>query len=110
MKAESMPLVYLPDAEVLFLWSGGAPASSARELPDLERGGKTHAAVVVTPEGAREVDGRALPLHETMASLAVVPSAAIAALPASVATWTLASKLAIELVSRERIIPTLTHS
>jgi superfamily II DNA or RNA helicase len=48
-------------------------------------------------------------LFETVGVLAVVPAAVVESLPASIATWVLASKLALELVSRERIIPTITR-
>jgi hypothetical protein len=101
-----MPLVYLPETESLFLWGAEKPP---RELPALGRSGLPHSAVLVTPEGRCAVDGTALPLFETMAMLAVVPATAVEMLPASVVTWTLASKLALELASHERIVPTLTR-
>src|SRR5688572_16865363 len=100
-----MPLVYLPDVEALCFWGEPAP----RELPTLDRAGQPHAAVLVTPEGRRQVDGVKLPLVDTVAMLAVVPAAIVETLPASVACWTLASKLAIELVAHERIIPTIAR-
>ena len=65
--------------------------------------------MLVTPEGRRRVDGRLLPLFETMAMLAVVPTAVVETFPASIASWVLASKLAIELASHERMIPTITR-
>src|SRR4051794_6795742 len=101
-----MPLVYLPEREALFLWGSEA---TPRELPALASQATAHSAVVVTPEGRRQTAGLSLPLLETVAMLAVVPAAVLETLPASVATWTLASKLAIELVSRERLIPTITR-
>jgi superfamily II DNA or RNA helicase len=101
-----MPLVYLPALEALFLW-GADPAP--RELPTLGQKSEPHSAVVVTPDGPRQVDGLRLPLFETVGVLAVVPAAVVESLPASIATWVLASKLALELVSRERIIPTITR-
>lgn len=101
-----MPLLYLPEAESLFLWG---PEPAPRELPALGRSGTPHPAIVVAPEGRRQVDGLKLPLFDTLTMLAVVPTASVGTLPASVATWVLASKLAIELVSRERIIPTITY-
>ena len=101
-----MPLVYLPDCESLFLWGS---EERPRELAVLGRNGEPHAASLVTPEGRRRVDGLRLPLFQTMAMLAVVPAAAVDTLPASVATWAIASKLAIELASRERIVPTIVR-
>jgi superfamily II DNA or RNA helicase len=101
-----MSLVYLPESDALFLWgTDRAP----RELAELDRFGEPDQAVLVTPEGRCHVNGRRLPLFETMAMLAVVPAAAIEMLPASMATWVLASKLAIELVARERIVPAITR-
>ena len=106
MNGHPMPLAYLPEAEALFLWGD---ASAPRALPDLGRGGAPRSAVLVTPDGSSRVDGLALPLVETMAMLAVLPAATVEALPASVASWALASKLAIELVARERVIPTIAR-
>jgi superfamily II DNA or RNA helicase len=53
--------------------------------------------------------GVKLPLFDTMAKLAVVPAADIESLPGSVATWVLASKLAMDLVARERVVPTISR-
>jgi superfamily II DNA or RNA helicase len=100
-----MPLVYLPDAEALFLW-GSEPAP--RVFPNLQ-GGETWSAAVVAPEGLREAVGLKLPLVETMAELALVSAAELESLPGSVATWALASKLALELVAREQVVPTITR-
>ncbi|HEY8944096.1 MAG TPA: SNF2 helicase-associated domain-containing protein, partial [Polyangiaceae bacterium] len=101
-----MPLVYLPNAEALFLW-GSEPAPHA--LPHLGRNGEIWSTVLVAPEGQRETTGLKLPLLETMAELAVVPTADLESLPGSVATWVLASKLAMDLVARERVAPTITR-
>jgi superfamily II DNA or RNA helicase len=102
-----MPLVYIPDQEVLFFWGD--------EEPPFALAGLSHELVLqhvfrlLTPEGVREVTGINLPLLETASRLAVVPAAELESLGASVAIWVLASKLAIELVSRERIVPTVTR-
>ncbi len=101
-----MPLVYLPDVEVLFLWS---EEPSSRLAVDLVTGASPRTAVLVTPQSTREVDGLVLPLLEAVGRLARVPAASLALLPPSVCTWTLASKLAIELMSRERVVPTITR-
>jgi hypothetical protein len=101
-----MPLVYLPDVESLFLW--GAEAAP-RALPSLGQGGAPWSATLVAPEGLREIAGVKLPLLETMARLAVVPAADLEGLPASLATWVLASKLAMDLVARERVVPTISR-
>jgi superfamily II DNA or RNA helicase len=65
--------------------------------------------MLVAPEGRRETRGVKLPLFETMARLAVVPAAEVESLPGSIATWTLASKLAMDLVARERVVPTIAR-
>lgn len=100
-----MPLVFLPNVEALFLW--GTPAPHA--LPALAREGDVCSVALATTEGLREVVGTKLSLFETMAKLAVVPAAEIAALSGSFATWVVASKLAVDLVARERVVPTITR-
>jgi hypothetical protein len=101
-----MPLVYLPDHEGLLLWG---PDAVPRALPELDRSGASRSVALITPQGRREVTGVQLPLLETAARFAAVPAAELAALPASIATWVLASKLAIELVARERIVPAIAR-
>jgi superfamily II DNA or RNA helicase len=101
-----MPLVYLPDVESLFLW-GTEPAP--RVLPALGQDGEPWSASLVGPEGVRDTSGLKLPLFDTMARLAVVPAAEVESLPGSVAAWALASKLAMDLVARERVVPTISR-
>jgi superfamily II DNA or RNA helicase len=102
-----MPLVFLPDAEVLVWWGESPP----RELePSLQAPARWNARVL-TPEGTRDVEGAALAatLPEAVATLARLPAADLDALPASVGTWALGSKLALSLVARERVVPTLAR-
>jgi hypothetical protein len=101
-----MPLVYLPDRSALFLWGD---ERSGRGLNGLAAEGQPAVAAIVGPGKRAEVEGIALPLFETMARLAVIPAADVPALPGSIATWTLASKLALDLVSRERVVPTVVR-
>jgi len=101
-----MPLVYLPEPRVFFLWG---EHTVLRELPWLA-GGVASRAELVVPEGRRVVGGHTLALFETMAKLAAVPATTSDGLPGSIATWSLASKLAIELVSRECVVPTIVRS
>ncbi len=101
-----MPLVYLPDVESLFLW-GTEP--SPRVVPTLGHGGEPWSATLLTPEGLRDTAGFKLPLLDTVARLVVVPAAELEGLPGSVVTWVLASKLAVELVARERVVPTISR-
>ncbi|MCG5052224.1 MAG: DEAD/DEAH box helicase [Myxococcales bacterium] len=101
-----MPLVYLPDLESLFLWG---PESAPRGLPALGQGGKPGSAALVAPEGLCDTVGLMLPLFDTMARLTAVPAGDLESLPGSVATWVLASKLAMDLVARERVVPTISR-
>ncbi|MCW5802012.1 MAG: DEAD/DEAH box helicase [Deltaproteobacteria bacterium] len=101
-----MPLVFLPDVEALFLWGDEPPP---RVLPTLARGGDAWSTSLATADGVRQVVGAKLPLFETIAKLAVVPAAATDALPGSFATWVVATKLALDLVARERVVPTITR-
>lgn len=100
----AMLLVYLPAAEALFLWQLEQPV---RALPELSERGIPASASLVTPAGKQEVSGLKLPLLDTATSLASIPSRTLDELPATIAVWSLASKLGIELVARERIAPTL---
>jgi superfamily II DNA or RNA helicase len=54
---------------------------------------------------ARRTPGVTLPLIESTAALAGLPADALARLPASVAAWSLAAKLSLDLVARERVMP-----
>src|SRR5687768_7376159 len=101
-----MPLVYLPDIESLFLW-GSEPAP--RALPGLGASGEPWSTTLLGPEGLGETTGLKLPQFDTAAELAIVPAAELESLPASVATWVMASKLAIDLVARERVVPTIAR-
>jgi superfamily II DNA or RNA helicase len=104
-----MRLVYLPDAEALFLWAE-LEAHDGPELPELPAlPGSAHRATLVTPEGRAEVEGQLLPLIEAAAQLAALPTAALPNLPTSIAGWALASKLALDLIARERVAPTITR-
>jgi superfamily II DNA or RNA helicase len=106
-----MRLVYLPDASAFFLWEH---EDGARALPGValfddlgEQFAQSGEARLVLPAGVGPVAGRVLPLLETVARLAVVPASEAASLPASIACWTLASKLALALAARERMVPVM---
>lgn len=103
-----MPLVYLPDAEALFLW-GTDVGALARVTPNLLRIRASWIANIVTPEGLRRTDGDTLPLTECVATFATISATDAAALPASIATWVLAAKLALSLVARECVVPTVVR-
>ncbi len=99
-----MLLVYLPVEETLFLWQVEQPV---RALPMFGEGGSAADVVLLTPEGRTAVSGLKLPLLATATALAALPARDIEQLPATIAVWSLASKLGMELVARERVAPTL---
>ncbi len=100
-----MPLVYLPTAEQLFAWGSDWESGEIK----IVSGGSAERALLLTPNGLQEVGGQRFPLLEAVSQLAAVPAAALAALPSSFSVWSLASKLAIELVARERVAPTIAR-
>jgi superfamily II DNA or RNA helicase len=105
-----MRLVYLPEPEALFLWADrDADLILPRELVAWRDNAQPHSATLVTPEGPRDVAGELLPLLETASALALLPGTALESLPVSVASWVLASKLALDLIARERVVPTITR-
>ncbi|WP_437941792.1 DEAD/DEAH box helicase [Sorangium sp. So ce341] len=98
-----MPLVFLPDDLRFFLWDDSAPDRlAARSL-----GATTPAEAVVVTEAGRAVrkTGAAAPLLDGVSALASVGQDDLGRAPPSVAAWSLASKLALDLVVRERVVP-----
>ncbi len=100
-----MPLVYLPSPEALFAWGSDWESGEIRILAP----GTAARALLLTPEGFREVTGQRFPLTEAVSQLAAVPAAVLEALPSSFSIWALASKLAIDLIARERVAPTIAR-
>jgi len=101
-----MALLFLPDRREFFLW-GEAQAPAA--LASVASRGAAAQVDLVAPGRKTRVAGTALPLFDTVACLSVTAAADVATLPASVAVWTLACKLALDLVSRERVIPAIVR-
>lgn len=101
-----MPLLFVPDQSALFVWRDDPTALG---LAGLLQGGEPAQATLILPEGLHNVDGTKLPLLASAAQLAVLDSTTLQTLPSSWVTWTLASKLAFELASRERVLPTLSR-
>ncbi|WP_437615731.1 DEAD/DEAH box helicase [Sorangium sp. So ce834] len=98
-----MPLVFLPDELRFFLWDDTAPGRlAARSL-----GATTPAEAVVVSEAGRAVrkTGEAAPLVAGVSALASMAQGDLGRAPPSVAAWSLASKLALDLVVRERVVP-----
>lgn len=99
-----MPLTFLPQQADMALW--GEPQPTHPLASEWIRCGRHAEVQLVVPPGRREVlSAWLLPLLEAVPLLAAVPAAALAELPASLATWCLASKLALDLAVRERMVP-----
>ncbi|XYI02763.1 DEAD/DEAH box helicase [Sorangium sp. So ce1128] len=101
-----MPLVFLPDVLRFFLWDDTDPERlAARSL-----GATTPAEAVVVSEAGRAVrkTGEAAALLDGLAGLASMAQDDLGRAPPSVAAWSLASKLALDLVVRERVVPRVT--
>src|SRR5438093_1065346 len=95
-------LVFLPDraAPRFFVWGAGAVASP------LSAGGTPEKACLLDETLApRELAGVAVPLLDALPLLAAMTAAETDRAPASVAGWSLAAKLALDLVGRERLVP-----
>lgn len=99
-----MPLVYLPAGSSFFAWDGAG--SSSTGTPFFADATPTHVRLLL-PKGPTTVSGHELPLLPTIARLATTPAAELRDLAPSLAAWTLASKLALELAARERFVPAL---
>jgi len=98
-------LVYLPSpAPHLFFW--GHRLDGEALIGPLAALGRPHTAQVVTDRAElRRVRGIAVDLLDGIAALAAVEAHHLEHLPASVAAWSLAAKLSLELVARERVVP-----
>jgi superfamily II DNA or RNA helicase len=101
-------LVFLPETDRprLFAWGGSAPgpwltAATARS----ER-----ATVVGAGCAYERVSGVAVPLADALPGLAALGVEDLERVPASVAVWSLASKLALDLVARGRMVPKVDES
>ncbi|WP_437872768.1 DEAD/DEAH box helicase [Sorangium sp. So ce363] len=98
-----MPLVFLPGDLRFFLWDDTAPPRlAARSL-----GATTPAEAIVVSEAGRAVrkTGEAAALLDGLAALASMAQDDLGRAPPSIAAWSLASKLALDLVVRERVVP-----
>jgi len=94
--------VFLPDraAPRFLVWGAGAVASP------LSAGGTPEKACLVDETLApRKLAGVAVPLLDALPLLAAMTAAETDRAPASVAGWSLAAKLALDLVGRERLVP-----
>jgi hypothetical protein len=92
---------------------GGTRASADR--PDvialLAGAGKAETVRLVRDAGVVDgVEGVGVPIGESLRALAALPADDVADVPASVVAWSLATKLALDLIARERIVPVLTST
>jgi len=95
-------LVFLPSpgAPRLFLWGAGAGASALSACGEPAR-----ARLVDETLLPRQIEGVAIPLLDALPRLAAMTTEEMERAPASVAAWSLAAKLALDLVGRERLVP-----
>ncbi|MGK3994268.1 DEAD/DEAH box helicase [Sorangium sp. So ce1024] len=101
-----MPLVFLPGDLRFFLW--GDTDADRRAATWI--GAATPAEALVVSEAGRveRKAGEATPLLDGVAALAGMAQDDLGRAPPSVAAWSLASKLALDLVVRERVVPRVT--
>jgi len=103
-------LIFLPrlaGGPHFFLWRSHPSRTESGAIDRLSASGR-RATVRVVTEGltAARVAGLAIPLIDGVAALAGMEAADLDRVPASVAAWSLAAKLALDLIARERILPT----
>ncbi len=93
-----------------FLWGRESDSASAAILERLAALGRHATAQVVTDHGRVErVPGFGISPLDGVAVLAGLGTADLDRIPASVVAWTLAAKLALDLVARERVLPLAYH-
>ncbi|MES1196354.1 MAG: hypothetical protein ABUL58_05365, partial [Steroidobacter sp.] len=102
LPAAGVHLVFVPDVvrPRMMLWG-----SDAANYPLAVSG---ESASLLLPDESfklRRVRGYFVPLLEAVAQLAAMTQSEIEQAPVSVAVWSLASKLLLELVARERLVP-----
>ncbi|HVR08427.1 MAG TPA: DEAD/DEAH box helicase, partial [Thermoanaerobaculia bacterium] len=95
-------LVFLPERDEprFFLWGAASMTS-----PLAARGVRGKALLVNEALALREVEGTSVALLDALPLLAAMTASAAALAPGSVAVWSLAAKLALDLVGRERLYP-----
>ena len=81
------------------MWGGGIGA------PPFADGAPERVRLIDEALTVREVDGVAVPLLDALPRLAAMTAAEVERAAASLAAWSLAAKLALDLVGRERIVP-----
>ena len=91
-----------------FLWGLEPNTSGAEPLRPLAALGTPATARVVSERLRSEaVSGLDIQIGDGLATLGALDAHDLAGVPASVAAWSLAAKLALELIARERVVPRL---
>ncbi len=85
------------------LWDDDLERSPALDLA--QRARPTRADVIVAAGRRVTVDALAIDAMDALAPLASLSSAGVREAPPSIGAWSLAAKLALDLVARERIVP-----
>jgi superfamily II DNA or RNA helicase len=103
-----VPLVFEPDRGALFAWGARNSAASETSFAVLaQRGERGKIDIFVPPGERRAVEGTFVELVSGVSELAALPAAALRVgdVAPSIAAWSLASKLALDLVARARVVP-----
>jgi hypothetical protein len=104
VKTDGAHLLFVPDTADprLFLWG-----EQAASIPLASAGVAAKERCITGAGQSEELDGVAIPLATALPALAAVGVAESAQLPASLAIWSAASKFALDLIARGRLVPTL---
>ena len=89
-----------PAAPQMFLWG-----ERVDQLHLAAAGKPTRARCISSDRALRSIEGIGIPLLEALPRLAAFTAADLTRLPASVSAWSIAAKLALEMVARGRIVP-----
>lgn len=99
-------LTFVPDAAPYFMvWGEGAG-----ESPLALSGQPARAELVDEQLQVQSVRGYAVPLLDALPALVAIPANDFVRHPLSVCVWSLAAKLACELIARERLVPRVVQT
>ncbi|HEV8437412.1 MAG TPA: DEAD/DEAH box helicase [Methylomirabilota bacterium] len=94
-----------------FIWGSGSEAELPEAVKRLAALGRGATLRMLTDElRPAAVAGLEIPMVEGVAALASFDASDLTRVPASVAAWSLAAKLALDLIARERILPRLRRA
>lgn len=101
-------LVFLPDQTRPRFLAWGADGDAARFLPPALRRERT--TLVSATLTRQTVSGRAMDLVDVLPGLAALTAEDLEACSASIAAWSMSTKLALDLVARGRLLPRIDAS